>query len=108
MGEVFSDDTAWISEGVLRLGERHAVLGLIFEVFLDVPFEAGLAHGTRLADQEAQHHIKIWLSIWLRLLTLQPLTPGLSRAVYRVGSRPWLGGPVVDAPSGLVETVFPD
>jgi hypothetical protein len=78
MREVFSDDTAWIREGVLRLGERHAMLGLIFEVFLDIPFEAGLAHGTRLADQEAQHHIKIWLSIWLRLLNLLQLTPGLS------------------------------
>jgi len=50
MGEVFSDDTVWISEGVLRLRERHAVLGLIFEVLLDVPFEARFAHGTRLAD----------------------------------------------------------
>jgi hypothetical protein len=78
MGEVFSNDTAWIREGILRLGERYAVLGLIFEVFLNVPFEADLTHGTRLADQEAHHHIKIWLSIWLRLLNLQPLTLTLS------------------------------
>jgi hypothetical protein len=70
MGEVFSNDTAWIREGILRLRERHAVLGLIFEVFLDVPFEAGLAHETRLADEAAKHHIKIWLYIWLRLLNL--------------------------------------
>jgi hypothetical protein len=74
MGEVLSDDTAWICEGILRLRERYAVLSLIFEVFLDVPFEACLAHGTRLADQEAQHHIKIWLYIWLQLLNLQLLT----------------------------------
>jgi hypothetical protein len=50
MGEVFSNDTVWISEGVLRLRERHAVLGLIFAVLLDVPLEARLAHETRLAD----------------------------------------------------------
>jgi hypothetical protein len=75
MGEVFSNDTAWIREGILRLRKRHTVLGLIFEVFLDVPFEACLAHGTRLADEEAKHHIKIWLYIWLRLLNLPPLTP---------------------------------
>ena len=50
MGEVFSNDTMWISEGVLGLREWHAVLGLIFEVFLDVLFEAGFAHGTRVAD----------------------------------------------------------
>jgi len=74
MGEVFSNDTLWIRKGVLRLRERHAVLGLIFEVFLDVPFEACLAQGTRLADEEAKHHIKIWLYIWLGLLNLQPLT----------------------------------
>jgi len=50
MGEVFSNHTLLISEGMLRLRERDAVLGLIFEVFLDVPFKAGFAHGTRLAD----------------------------------------------------------
>jgi hypothetical protein len=54
----------------LRLRERHAVLGLIFEVFLDLPFEARCAHGTRLADEEDKCHIKIWLYIWLRLLNL--------------------------------------
>jgi hypothetical protein len=50
MGEVFSNDTVWIRKSVLRLRERHAVLGLIFEVFLDVSFEARIAHGTTLAD----------------------------------------------------------
>jgi hypothetical protein len=70
MGEVFSNDTLWIREGVLRLRERYAVLGLIFEVFLDVPFEARFAHGTRLAGEEDKCHIKIWLYIWLRLLNL--------------------------------------
>jgi hypothetical protein len=74
LGEVFSNDTVWIRKGVLRLRERHAVLGLIFEVFLDVPFKARFAHGTRLADEEDKCHIKIWLYIWLRLLNLQPLT----------------------------------
>jgi hypothetical protein len=70
MGEVFSNDTVWIRKGVLRLREPHAVLVLIFEVFLDVPFEARCAHGTRLADEEDKCHIKIWLYIWLRLLNL--------------------------------------
>jgi hypothetical protein len=74
MGEVFSNDTVWIRKGVLRLRERHAVLGLIFEVFLDVPFKAHFAHGTRLADEEDKCHIKIWLYIWYYLLDLQPLT----------------------------------
>jgi hypothetical protein len=70
MGEVFSDDTAWICEGILRLRERHTVFSLVFEVFLDVPFEACRAHGTRLANEEAKHHIKIWLYIWLPLSNL--------------------------------------
>jgi len=70
MGGVFSHDTVWIREGVLRLRERHAVLGLIFEVFLGVPFEARFTHGTRLADEKDKCHIKIWLYIWLRLLNL--------------------------------------
>jgi hypothetical protein len=34
----------------LRLRDQHAALGLNFEVFLDVPLEAHLAHGTRLVD----------------------------------------------------------
>jgi hypothetical protein len=80
MGEVFSNDTSWIREGILRLRERHTVLGLIFEVFLDVPFKAGFAHGTRLADEEDKCHTKIWLYVWLRQLNLQPLTLRLSRA----------------------------
>jgi hypothetical protein len=91
MREIFSNDSSWIREGILRLRERHAVLGLIFEVLLDVPFEAGFAHGTRLAEEEAKHHIKIWLYIWLHLLNLQPLTLGMSRALLRVGSMPWFG-----------------
>jgi hypothetical protein len=74
MGEVFSNDTVWIRKSVLRLRERHAVLGMIFEVFLDVPFKARFAHGTRLADEEDKYHIKIWLYIWLCLFNLQPLT----------------------------------
>jgi hypothetical protein len=61
-------------KGVLRLGEQYAVLGLIFEVFLDVPLKAHFAHGIRLTDWENRYHIKIWLYIWLRLLNLQPLT----------------------------------
>src|SRR5687768_7660789 len=94
MGEVFSNDTVWIRKGILRLRKRHTVLGLIFEVFLDVPFKARFAHGTRLADWADRCHIKIWLYIWLHLLNLQPLTPGMSRAVYRVGSVPWLDSQV--------------
>jgi hypothetical protein len=39
MGEIFSNDTVWIRNSVLRLRERYALLGLIFEVFLDVPFK---------------------------------------------------------------------
>jgi hypothetical protein len=54
---------------VWRLRERHAMLGLIFEVLVDVPFKACLAHGTRLADEAAKHQVKIWLYIWLCLLT---------------------------------------
>jgi hypothetical protein len=73
MGEAFSNDTVWIRKGVLRLRERHAVLGLIFEDFRDVPFKARFAHGTRLADEEDQYHIKIWLYIWFHLFNLQPL-----------------------------------
>jgi hypothetical protein len=67
MGEVFSNDTLSISEGELRLRERHTVLGLIFEVLLDVPLEARLTHGTKLADCEPKSHIKIWYVIWLFL-----------------------------------------
>jgi hypothetical protein len=49
MGEVFRHDTVWIRKGVLRLRERYAVLGLMFEVLLAVPFKARFAHGTRLS-----------------------------------------------------------
>jgi hypothetical protein len=49
MREIFRDDTLWISKGVLRLGEPHPMLGLIFEILVNVPFETRLAHETMLA-----------------------------------------------------------
>jgi hypothetical protein len=89
MGEVFSNDTLWIRKGVLRLRERHAVPGLIFEVFRDVPFKARFAHGTRLADEEDKYHIKIWLDIWFRLFNLQHLPHGSQGHVHLI---PYSGG----------------
>lgn len=43
VGQIFGDHTIGIDEGVLRLSERHPVLGLVDKILPWIPVEAFLA-----------------------------------------------------------------
>ena len=68
LGKVFSDNTMWISKSVLRLSKRNAMLGLILDVLVDIPFEVSLAHRNILAIERYDYHTKIWF-IYMAFLT---------------------------------------
>src|SRR5712691_11253025 len=61
VGRILGDDADRIGEGQLRLGERHAVLCLVFLVLAGVPIEPGLRHGERLARIRRDSHTFVWL-----------------------------------------------
>jgi hypothetical protein len=57
VGQVFSDNTVWISESVLGFSEGNPVFGLIQEILIGVPFEALLAHVGSVVPSQPESHI---------------------------------------------------
>jgi hypothetical protein len=60
VGLIFRNNAIRISESNLRFGEGNAVLGLIYEVPLRIPFKAFLAHWETLAKTWQNSHTFIW------------------------------------------------
>src|SRR5258708_38179992 len=58
---ILGNDADGIGEGQLRLGERHAVLCLVFLVLAGIPIEPGFRHRGRLARIWRNSHTFVWL-----------------------------------------------
>src|SRR5665647_813226 len=67
--DIFGDDPVRIGKCILRQRERHAMLLLVFCVFVLVPLESGRLHGRTVARKRRQNHINNCIFVWSFVIT---------------------------------------
>ena len=64
MAFIFCNDTARIEESTLGQRKRYLMFGLVFSVFILIPFKANFLHLKIVLQRVLESNIIIWAFIW--------------------------------------------